>query len=191
MLCKDVVRSEAVSGSRHKGDAIFTVRIRSLKSELRPVQEEIDLLDYALPIHNLRRSGMAQSALKVLGDMVRSSKGCGLKLLYQALLEGCFKDLEKSLQQAITAKLWTSALSEVSSTVHSERTDASHFGDKKHKVKTRPDYSFTDGLVQRQVAQDDADGPAAGRRPRVQCSPTTMAVMSAIFRKSESRGLMS
>lgn len=188
---QDVSKSKAVPDPGRKGEAVFIGRLRSLRNELRPIQHGIDLLDYALPIDNLQKFESAQSALRDMETAIRDSKGGGFKLIYQNLLEDCFADLERFLQLAVTVEDRTSALSEISSKTDCGGTDDIHPRTEKHKVKTRPASTLTDERPQRQEVQDAVEGPATSPTLRGQCSETTMAVMSVLFRKSESRGSVS
>jgi hypothetical protein len=90
------------SVSRKKGQ-MFASRSQDLEAEVAQLKDQVDLLDFALPIDNLLEPGMAEGALKKLDQFLIDKLGTKMGFLYEDLVQECFAVLEEQYKLA-TAK---------------------------------------------------------------------------------------
>ncbi|CAG8886281.1 unnamed protein product [Penicillium egyptiacum] len=173
------------SFSNNKGQ-MFASKSQEVESELNQVKDQLDLLDFVVPIDNLLEPGVAQEALKKLDQFAIEKSGTKIGFLYQDMIADCLSGVQGQCDEA-KAKLaqglkaeWPSApsTSPVSMAIRVEQ--------RKQKEKTRPSHSSIYDIVT----------PAEPSRPQepaplprtFKIDDSTADIFSRLFSKSQSRG---
>ncbi|KAJ5014905.1 hypothetical protein K4K57_000838 [Colletotrichum sp. SAR 10_99] len=172
------------SCSNKKGRA-FVKRSRELEAELTALKTEIDLRDYAVPIHNLLEPGMAEGALAALEEFVVANAGTKIGFLYQDLITECFADLESRYEQMkINKAKNTLPAACIDSTVPEPKE--AMISRRKEKLKTRPSQASTYELSPRHsVAAEQPQLSASS--DTIQVSASTADFFANLFSKSQAR----
>lgn len=82
---------------------LFISRSQDIDMELNRLKSRLDLLDFALPINNLLKPGMAEGALNKLDQFIIDETGTSMGFLYEDLINDCLEDLDRQYQQAKAA----------------------------------------------------------------------------------------
>jgi hypothetical protein len=171
--------------SNNKG-RMFASELQEVESELNEIKDQLDLLDFVVPIDNLLEPGVAHEALKKLDQFTIEKSGTKMGFLYQDMIADCLSGIQSQcdeakvkLAQGLKAE-WPAAPATIPEpmTVRIEQ--------RKHKEKTRPPHSSIYDIVT----------PAEPSRPQEPASlPRTFKIdesaaeiFSRLFSKSQSRG---
>ncbi len=174
--------------SRKKGQ-MFVLRSQELEAELSELKNQIDLRDFAVPIDNLLKPGMAEGALKMLDQFIIEKAGTKLGFLYQDLVEDCFSNLQNRCQQA-KAKLEQKDKTEWAPFPESvPQLPAERAEQRRQKEKTRPLHSSAYEFVPREETPAAKEPVLPSQTFKVGSS--TAEVFSTLFTKPQSRGSVS
>ncbi|KAK4150048.1 ipa protein [Chaetomidium leptoderma] len=171
--------------SRKKGQ-MFVARSQELEAELNELKDQIDLLDFAVPIDNLLEPGMAEGALSKLDQFIVDKMGTKMGFLYQDLVQDCFADLEKQYQQA-KAKMeeqenkmdWTPI------PVPAPEPREKRVEERRQKEKTRPAHSSVYEITPAAAQPGKEPSPSS---KILKVSSSTAKMFSILFDKSLARG---
>ncbi|KAJ5951150.1 uncharacterized protein N7479_009563 [Penicillium vulpinum] len=172
------------SFSNNKGQ-MFVSKSREVESEFNHVKDQLDLLDFVVPIDNLLEPGAAVGALKKLDQFAIEKFGTKMGFVYQDMVADCLsgvqeqcEDVEARFAQGLKAE-FLSALgqSAESTTIRVEQ--------RKQKEKTRPSHSSVYDIV---VSTKPASPQEPALPQTFNIDDSTAEIFKGLFCKSESRG---
>ena len=169
---------------------MFVSQSQDLEAELVGLKDQINLLDFALPIDNLLEPGMAEGALKKLDRFVIDKAGTKMGFLYEDLVHECFAVLESQYQLAnskmevkdVAAIEWT-PIPVPTPQLREERAEK-----RRRKEKTRPAHSSVYEITPATRAEPPAREEPAHSPRTFKVSASTAEVFSTLFDKTQSRG---
>ncbi|KAH6847221.1 hypothetical protein B0I37DRAFT_445508 [Chaetomium sp. MPI-CAGE-AT-0009] len=189
------------SVSRNKGQ-MFVSRSQDLEAEIVQLKDQIDLLDFALPIDNLLEPDMSEGALKKLDEFVIDKVGTKMGFLYEDLVRECFAVLEDQYQ---LAKAMREEQAKTAAVQHQQMMDwtpipvpalqpqEERVEQRRQKEKTRPAHSSIYEIIPAAappVAEASTEESAQSLRT-FEVSGSAADVFSALFDKTQSRGAVS
>ncbi|RAK90704.1 hypothetical protein BO79DRAFT_280731 [Aspergillus costaricaensis CBS 115574] len=183
-FAQSVSASLALPPATTKMGQMYLSKFRSLDAELEPLRNEIDLSGYAIPIDNLRQPGMAQYALGALGRFIIDKTGADIGFLYQELNEGCLFEIQNQYEQQ-RDKVKSAAAAAPGLSIPESSNSELQVTERRQKVKSRPAHSSIYNITPNTEAPEKDDAPEA---PTLKVGPSTFAVFSTIFSRSDSRG---
>ncbi|KAK3898348.1 ipa protein [Staphylotrichum tortipilum] len=188
--------------SRKKGQ-MFVSRLQDLEAELVGLKDQIDLLDFALPIDNLLEPRMADGALKKLDQFVIDKVGTKMGFLYEDLVHDCFAALEiqyqlvkAKMEEQAKAKMETQKKAKIAQQqamdwtpipVPAPQPQEERIVQRKQKEKTRPAHSSVYDITTTRAKLPTAAAAADEPAPRLKVSASTAAVFATLFDKTQSR----
>ncbi|KAK4234055.1 hypothetical protein C8A03DRAFT_38185 [Achaetomium macrosporum] len=141
-------------------------------------KDQVDLLDFALPIDNLLEPGMSEGALKKLDQFVIDKVGTKMGFLYEDLVHERFAVLENQYQLA-KAKIQEQA-----------KPREERVKQRRQKEKTRPAHSSVYEITPA-AAAPAVEAPAEESAPSLrtfEVSASAAEVILTLFDKTQSRG---
>lgn len=87
------------SFSNKKGQ-MFAAKSQVVESELNQTKDQLDLLDYVVPIDNLLEPGVPSEALKKLDQFIIEKSGTKLGFLYQDMVADCLSGVQAQCLEA-------------------------------------------------------------------------------------------
>ncbi|KAL2134931.1 hypothetical protein VTI74DRAFT_10424 [Chaetomium olivicolor] len=156
------------------------------------IQDQVDLLDFALPIDSLLEPGMSEGAPKELDQFVIDKVGTKMRLLYEDLMHKCFAVLEKQYQLA-KAKMEDHVMTEQQQNmdwtpirVPAPLPREERLEQRRQKAKTRPAHSSVYEIT---PAAAPPAAESSTPSPRTfEVSASAAEVFSTLFDKGQSRG---
>ncbi|KGO54812.1 hypothetical protein PEX2_090650 [Penicillium expansum] len=172
------------SFSNNKGQ-MFPSKSLELESELNQVKDQLDLLDFVVPIDNLLEPGVARGALKKLDEFTIEKSGTKMGFLYQDMLADCLSGVQTQCDEA-KVKLAQGLKAELpfAPTTTPEST-AIRVEQRKQKEKTRPSHSSIYEIVTPAELSHPQEPPSL---PTFKIDESTAEIFSRLFSKSQSRG---
>ncbi|KAK4234342.1 ipa protein [Achaetomium macrosporum] len=184
--------------SRKEGQ-MFVSRLQDLEAEVVQLKDQVDLLDFALPIDNLLEPGMSEGALKKLDQFVIDKVGTKMGFLYEDLLHECFAVLESQYQLA-KAKIQEQAKAATMEqqqemdwmpiSVPAPQPREERIKQRRQKEKSRPAHSSVYEITPAAappVVEASAEESAPSLRT-FEVSTSAAEVFSTLFDKTQSRG---
>lgn len=184
-FAQSVSASLALPPATTKKGQMYLSKFGNLDAELEPLRKEIDLSGYAIPIDNLRQPGMAQGALAALGQLVIDKTGADIGFLYQDLNESCLFEIQNQNEQQIDKEKSAAAAAAPGLSIPESSSSELQVAERRHKLKSRPAHSSIYNITPNTEAPEKDDAPEA---PTLKVGPSTFAVFSTIFSRSDSRG---
>ncbi|CAI7609727.1 unnamed protein product [Penicillium palitans] len=172
------------SFSNNKGQ-MFASKAQELKSEFNQVKDQLDLLDFVVPIDNLLEPGVANGALKKLDQFAIEKFGTKMGFLYQDMVTDCLSRIQDQCNEA-KAKLAQGLKAEWSSTpVKTPELTVVRVEQRRQKEKTRPSHSSIYDIVTPELPspQEPVSLPRTFK-----IDESTAEIFARLFSKSESRG---
>ncbi|CAI7610485.1 unnamed protein product [Penicillium glandicola] len=173
------------SFSNNKGQ-IFASKSQEVESELNQVKDQLDLLDFVVPIDNLLEPGVAPGALEKLDQFIIEKSGTKMGFLYQDMVADCLSGVQakcdelkaKSVQGLKTELPFAPSTTPESREIRVEQ--------RKQKEKTRPSHSSIYDIV---TPAEPARSQQPASLPRTfKIDESTAEIFSRLFCKSQSRG---
>ncbi|KAJ5158920.1 uncharacterized protein N7500_008571 [Penicillium coprophilum] len=174
------------SFSNNKGQ-LFALKSQELESEFNQVKDQLDLLDFVVPIDNLLEPGMANGALKKLDEFVIEKSGTKMGFLYQDMVMDCLSALQGQCNEA-KAKLAQGLNAEISfaPAMKAPESTAVRVEQRKQKEKTRPSHSSIYDIV---TPAEPSTPQQPSLPPRtLKVDESTAETFSQLFCRSQSRG---
>ncbi|KAH6618229.1 hypothetical protein B0J18DRAFT_274395 [Chaetomium sp. MPI-SDFR-AT-0129] len=183
----------------YKKGQMFVSRSQDLEAEIVQLKDQVDLLDFALPIDNLLEPAMSEGARKKLDQFVIDKVGTKMGFLYEDLVHECFAVLENQYQLA-KAKMEEQA--KAATMEQQQETDwtpipvpapqprKERVEQRRQKEKTRPAHSSVYEITQA-AAPPAVEASAEESTPSLrtfEVSASAAEVFSTLFDKSRSRG---
>jgi hypothetical protein len=186
------------SVSRKKGQ-MFVSRLQDLEAEVVQLKDQVDLLDFALPVDNLLEPGMSEGALKKLDQFVIDKVGTKMGFLYEDLVHECLAVLENQYQLA-KAKMEEQAkaaamdqqqkMDWTPTPIPAPQPREERVEQRRQKEKTRPAHSSLYEITSSRT-EPPATSTAEESEPSPQTfkvSASTAGVFETLFKKMQSRG---
>jgi hypothetical protein len=186
------------SVSRKKGQ-MFVSRLQDLEAEVVQLKDQVDLLDFALPVDNLLEPGMSEGALKKLDQFVIDKVGTKMGFLYEDLVHECLAVLENQYQLA-QAKMEEQAkaaamdqqqkMDWTPTPIPAPQPREERVEQRRQKEKTRPAHSSLYEITSSRT-EPPATSTAEESEPSPQTfkvSASTAGVFETLFKKMQSRG---
>lgn len=189
------------SVSRKKGQ-MFLSRSQDLEAEVALLKDQVDLLDFALPIDNLLEPGMADGALKKLEQFLIDKLGTKMGFLYEDLVQECLAALEEQYQLAkakreeqfkTAAIKLQEAMDWTPIPVPALQPQEERVKQRRQKEKTRPAHSSIYEITpatESPATEATAEEPAPAAQT-IEVSASVAGIFSALFDKTQSRGEVS
>lgn len=186
----------------HEKGQMFVSQSQNLEAELVGLKDQIDLLDFALPIDNLLEPGMAEGALKKLDRFIIDKVGTKIGFLYEDLVHECFAVLESQCEMENARMEGQQQVMEVMEVAAIERQHRDwtpvpvaalqprkeRVEQRRRKEKTRPAHSSVYEITSATQAEPLAGGEPASSPRTFKVSISTAEVFSTLFGKAKSRG---
>lgn len=172
------------SFSNNKGQ-MFASKAQELESEFNQVKDQLDLLDFVVPIDNLLEPGVASGALKKLDQFAIEKFGTKMGFLYQDMVTDCLSRIQDQCNE-VKAKLAQGLKAEWSSTpVKTPEPTVVRVEQRRQKEKTRPSHSSIYDIVTPELPspQEPVSLPRTFK-----IDESTADIFARLFSKSESRG---
>ncbi|KAJ5494483.1 hypothetical protein N7463_010570 [Penicillium fimorum] len=128
-------------------DQLFASKSEELESEFNQVKDQLDLLDFVVPINNPLELGVASGALEKLDEFAIEKAGTKMGFLYQDMITDCLSALQDQWDDA-KAKSAQGLKAELSSAPEKQTPESTaiRVEQRKQKEKTRPSHSSTTSL---------------------------------------------
>ncbi|KAG9185453.1 hypothetical protein G6011_07997 [Alternaria panax] len=161
----------------HKKSQPFVPGCAALDKELRQLKDSIDLGDYAIPIDNLLKPGMAKGALATLDSFIVEKTGTKLGFLYQDLVFDCVSNVMEQLKRQL-AKAGKPHAEYI--TPSAPKAPASDIQQRKQKEKTRPAEPSMYEITPQAITDDEP----SQSKDTFKVKASTAEVFSSLFSRS-------
>ncbi|KAI0453338.1 hypothetical protein F5B21DRAFT_525895 [Xylaria acuta] len=171
----------------------FVAGAAELEIELSQVKPEIDLSDFAIPISNLLKPGIAEAALKALDGFIIKKTGTKIGFLYQDLIDDCITKLHEQLATQARHETAKNAAAATKSGYipfppETPKAPEARVHERRQKERTRPAHSSV-----YEIPSTDLEAVTAAAAPppnpgSFKVKPVVAEVFSTLFSRAESRG---
>ncbi|KAJ6190404.1 hypothetical protein N7519_000425 [Penicillium mononematosum] len=173
------------SFSSNKGQ-MFASKSQEVGSELNHIKDQLDLLDFVVPIDNLLEPGVAHEALKKLDQFTIEKSGTKMGFLYQDMIADCLSGVQSQCDQA-KVKLAQGLKAEwPAAPATSPEPITVRIEHRKQKEKTRPPHSSIYDIVTPTEPSRPQEPASLPRTFKI--DESTAEIFSRLFSRSQSRG---
>lgn len=173
------------SFSNKKGQ-MFAAKSQVVESELNQTKDQLDLLDYVVPIDNLLEPGVASEALKKLDQFIIEKSGTTLGFLYQDMVADCLSGVQAQCLEAKEKVAQGLKAEFPSAPATTAESTAFRVEQRKQKEKTRPAHSSIYDIVT--PVKPSCPQEPASLLQTFKIDDSTAEVFSRLFSKSQARG---